>query len=63
MLKEMWAINSFAMSPTCFRLSFTRRVFTKAKSIMNVMPVTRSGFTMGSWDAFRIRFRGRFFML
>ena len=63
MLNEMWAIKSLATSPTCFRLSFTSSVFTKAKSIMNVMPVTRSGFTMGSWDAFKIRFRGRFFML
>ena len=36
---------------------------TNTKSIMNVMPVTKSGFTMGSWDTERIALRERFFML
>ena len=42
--------------------SFTRSEFTNAKSIINVMPVTRSGFTMGSCETFSTRLRERFFI-
>ena|SRR5574344_1576079 len=55
MLKDMCAIKSFTISLTRAMPDLARMPFTNANSIINVMPVTRSGFTMGSWDMFSIR--------
>ena len=48
MLKDMCAMSSFTISLSLSAPILTSTPFTKAKSIMNVMPVTRSGLTMGS---------------
>ena len=58
MLNEMCAIRSRPKSPT---LIFSNEL-TNANSIINVMPVTRSGFTIGSCETDSTAVRARFRM-